>query len=98
MSKHHIKLDKRKIKRMKYKVFARDDYTCQECGFHPSPKDMKYQIGVDPKPVKVYLTLDHIIPVSRGGKNQLDNVRTLCNKCNQERGDTALEIPLKIQC
>lgn len=33
------------------------------------------------------LTIDHIIPVSRGGKNTIDNFRLTCLKCNSKRGD-----------
>ena len=28
------------------------------------------------------LTLDHIVSVYNGGKNSIDNLQTLCNKCN----------------
>lgn len=31
------------------------------------------------------LTLDHILPKSRGGKNDFDNLQTLCGKCNREK-------------
>ena len=33
------------------------------------------------------LTIDHIIPKSRGGKNQWDNVVTACIKCNNLKGN-----------
>lgn len=33
------------------------------------------------------LTLDHVIPVSKGGKHSWDNVVTACEKCNQRKGD-----------
>jgi hypothetical protein len=31
-------------------------------------------------------TLEHVIPFSQGGSNELDNLRLSCLACNQERG------------
>jgi len=31
------------------------------------------------------LEIDHIIPLARGGTNDLDNLRILCKKCNQQK-------------
>ena len=33
------------------------------------------------------LTVDHIIPVAKGGTKDPDNLRTLCAVCNHFRGD-----------
>ena len=33
------------------------------------------------------LSVDHIIPESRGGRATLANLRTLCKPCNSEKGD-----------
>ena len=36
---------------------------------------------------KKELTIDHVIPRSRGGKNTWDNLVTCCSKCNLKKGD-----------
>lgn len=33
------------------------------------------------------LTIDHIIPVSKGGTNVDTNLRTMCRRCNEHRGN-----------
>lgn len=34
-----------------------------------------------------HLTLDHVIPVSKGGKHTWDNIVTACESCNNRKGD-----------
>jgi 5-methylcytosine-specific restriction endonuclease McrA len=35
----------------------------------------------------ILMTVDHIIPRSRGGTDDLDNLQTLCTKCNSIKGN-----------
>lgn len=37
------------------------------------------------------LTLDHVIPRSKGGKHSWDNVVTACERCNAKKGDRTPE-------
>lgn len=53
---------------MRYDVLKRDGFRCVLCGM--SAKD------------GAILHVDHIIPVSKGGKTEINNLRTLCEKCN----------------
>jgi 5-methylcytosine-specific restriction endonuclease McrA len=53
-------------------VLLRDRYTCQFCG----------QV----KPA-CELTLDHVIPRSRGGHTDWDNLVACCHRCNNLKGD-----------
>ncbi len=49
---------------------------------------------------KKNLTIDHLIPKSRGGKNTWFNLVTCCNSCNARKGDKTPEesgMTLKIQ-
>lgn len=57
-------------------LFARDDYRCQFCHRH--------QHELRPREC---LTRDHLIPVSRGGLNEWDNVVTACSTCNTRKGN-----------
>jgi 5-methylcytosine-specific restriction endonuclease McrA len=35
-------------------------------------------------------TIDHVIPLSRGGKNHISNLRACCGKCNNLKGSMLL--------
>ncbi len=52
-------------------IMARDQYTCQYCGATPLRAD---------------LTLDHVLPRSRGGRTEWENVVVACRVCNQKKG------------
>lgn len=39
-----------------------------------------------------YPSIDHIIPLSKGGTHTWDNVQLLCRKCNYEKGNKTMEV------
>lgn len=36
-------------------------------------------------------TIDHVIPLSRGGRNHVSNYQLLCRKCNELKGATTID-------
>jgi len=57
-------------------IYARDHYTCQYCAQKFAP---------------INLTLDHIMPESRGGRFSWDNLVACCQKCNRKKADRTPE-------
>lgn len=63
-------------------VFKRDGHICQYCYKSFNEKD---------------LTLDHVLPKSRGGDKSWTNLVASCKKCNQKKGDkTPSEAGMKL--
>ena len=56
--------------RLRFKVMKRDNFKCCACGASPA------------KDPTIELHVDHIIPWSKGGETEIDNLQTLCSKCN----------------
>jgi len=76
-------------------VYARDGFMCQLCGrgrqdWERDPAD---------------LVLDHVVPWSAGGSDHVNNLRTLCWQCNEDRSNVRLEadaswspLPVTYEC
>lgn len=57
-------------------VALRDNFTCQYCGATPG---------------RGLLTLDHVVPRSKGGATTWENVVAACRTCNMKKGDRTPE-------
>lgn len=71
------KLGSYRSRRKRLRIFHRDQNTCLYCERVFEPLD---------------LTLDHIIPASRGGTNLDTNLATSCNPCQNRKGDRSVAV------
>lgn len=68
-------------------VIERDNGICYICGRKTSREDRYYVHGCFVAG-DTYPTVDHVIPLARGGTHTWDNVRLACRQCNSIKGDT----------
>jgi len=61
--------------RLRAKVLIRDNCLCRMCGASPA------------KDPAVTLHVDHVVPWSKGGRTVIENLQTLCERCNIGKGD-----------
>lgn len=64
-------------------VFERDGYICQICGIKCDINDLGWGSNGATHP-----TIDHIIPLSKGGTHTWDNVQCACGLCNSRKQDS----------
>jgi len=63
-------------KKIRFEVFKRDNFTCQYCGKTPPA---------------ITLEVDHIMPISKGGNDDINNLITSCFGCNRGKGSIELK-------
>jgi 5-methylcytosine-specific restriction endonuclease McrA len=73
---HWVTTKKQRVKFSRQNVLARDRWKCAYCGEH--------------KPTG-QLTFDHIVPRSKGGKTEWENIVMACKTCNAKKADKTLE-------
>ena len=66
-------------KRLRFEILRRDEHKCQYCG-RSAPE--------------VVLTVDHVVPVSLGGRDDPSNLRAACRDCNSGKSSSTPEAPL----
>jgi 5-methylcytosine-specific restriction endonuclease McrA len=70
--------EKTGVRFSKQNVFLRDSYVCQYCGDSVTGRTA---------------TLDHVLPVSLGGKTTFENTCCACAHCNANKGNDRKIVP-----
>lgn len=68
---------------LRMKILARDNFECKICGRNPRDK--------------VFLHVDHIIPIALGGLSAEDNLQTLCNECNAGKSSSIIAVDIDLR-
>ena len=88
-----------KFRGWRLSTFVRKGHVCVRCGRegshfyverHPNETQGGKHLNlyaVDPDGTEVLMTVDHIVPKSLGGSNDLSNLQPMCMPCNQEKGN-----------
>ena len=69
------RLPRQDVKFSRHNIYVRDGNRCQYCGHKFSSSE---------------LSLDHVIPLSRGGRSTWENVVCACLPCNVKKGNKLL--------
>ena len=72
---YYIRRPMQKVALTKKNVLIRDDYTCQYCGLHGER----------------LMTVDHILPKSKGGPSTWENLCCACMRCNNRKNNRTPE-------
>ena len=63
--------------KLRFEVFSKCGFRCYHC-------------GRSPKEDKIKLEIDHLVPHSKGGSDDIENLVTACRRCNSGKSDTEL--------
>lgn len=82
-------------------TFRQHGITCAGCGMEgkwiylehstsmDAPGNYSFKLyGINAEGYEIQMTRDHVIPVSRGGRDGLYNSQPMCYDCNQRKGNT----------
>lgn len=87
-----------KLNSIRYRIFIKEGYSCVRCskkGVYFAVEKSKahntyglnlYAIDDDEK--EILMTVDHIIPASKGGTKSLKNLQPMCQLCNYKKGNS----------
>ncbi len=77
--KHYVNVPRRHaLAWTRHGLFVRDNFTCAYCG---------RRAGAGGELTLKDLTVDHVTPLSRGGKSLWTNTVCACRRCNMRKGD-----------
>lgn len=81
-STRRLRTESPDIRISRFEIYSRDNWVCQLCN-KPVNRELTW-------PHKQCASLDHILPLARGGTNAITNLQLAHYSCNSRRGDKIL--------
>ena len=78
--RYYVNVPQRGAMWSRRRVLTRDGYTCVYCGAHAGERHRGRVL------TQVDFTVEHLIPLSRGGGNTWGNTACACRWCNHRKG------------
>lgn len=79
-SKEDVARERAIAKGLRFDVLKRDGFKCTYCGGGGNERTLR---------------VDHVVPVSKGGKSTFANLTTACEPCNAGKSDKVVELESK---
>ena len=78
-------IEPKNLEKVKKRIKERDNYTCQECGKKEGSRIPKEELLRLPlgEAKRVSIEVHHIKPLYLGGRDELENLTTLCYRCHK---------------
>lgn len=87
----------------RYRCFKTHGVKCVECGLtgkyfaieQHADSDLYYHFNLyatNDQGQEILMTKDHVTPKSKGGKDSLENYRTMCEPCNKKKGCNSIAL------
>jgi len=90
--RRYINVPRRGVRWSRKAVLQRDQHICAYCGIQPGDSQRGRVLAHRD------FTVDHILPLSRGGKNTWSNTVCACAACNQRKGNRSPhEVNMKLR-
>lgn len=107
--KHNVQVEGHNVytTSLRYKTFIEKGYTCVCCGRTGAYYALEKSTGSNQNRAHfnlysdddVLMTKDHILPKSKGGRDCIENMQTMCTVCNSAKGSTVPDgyMPSQVQ-
>lgn len=84
-------MSKNKNKKHRFHIYEQCNYSCKSCGLSFNIPENWDKLSAIRNEFGVCLEIDHIIPISLGGRDSIENKQALCQRCNTKKSNRIIK-------